>query len=113
MRRSSAGKDAVRLARIRSSCSGVMAASTTRSPLSGRAEVVVMSEIGSTVAMVIREVDIKAIVDFLQSPIDLSAYGQTVLQDSDADKRDENHAGFTLGGWSSSQKKEYGARVRT
>src|ERR1035437_8661949 len=113
MSRPSAGKEAVRLAKTLSSCSGVMAASRTRSPAPGRAEGAVMSGIGSAVAMVIQETHVRPTGGFPQSPIDRSPYGQTLLQGRDAGKRDEDHAGFTLGGWSSSQRKEYGARVRT
>jgi hypothetical protein len=63
--------------------------------------------------MVIQETHVKPTGDFLQSPTDQLLCGQTFLQGQDAGKWDEDHAGFTLGGWSSSQRKEYGARERT
>jgi len=50
--RSSSGKEAARLARRLSSCSGGMAASRTRRPGAGGAEAEVMSEIGFAVAIV-------------------------------------------------------------
>src|ERR1039457_972605 len=81
---SSAGKEAVKLAKTLSSCSGVMAARRMRSPLPGGAEGGVTPGIESAVAIVIRETDgflaismefckrpdNKAIGGFLQSPID-------------------------------------------
>jgi len=68
-----------------------------RSPLPGGAEEVVTPEIEAAVAIVIREADVSAIGGFRLSPIDQPPYGRALLQGQDADGRDEDHAGFSLG----------------
>ena len=90
MSRSSSGKEAARLARTLSSCSGGMAASRTRRPAPGRAESAVMSSMGSAVAIMIQETYAKPTGCFLLSRTDQFLNGQMLLQAHNAGKRDED-----------------------